>query len=1164
LSMWVSGYEVPWQKLQVVRSGTGLDEDIKSVKLYRDVQVEGQPNYGEWGGNDMLVASGVFDGGICLLDFSTPTASVEVIPTTTMYYFILFDFSNSATPGAFTGLKINSNSAFTVETPHNVYDFSPEIASVQVQQIATIDTLQIVTVDPMVAEVTQGDRDVSFARLTLKSDSHDAVVKGMTIHRTGTGIDGDIEAIKVYRDLYEEDGGGVEGVLDNWDIRYDTSSYTYPGLINYGNEVFIDGKAEITFKIQQKVGTLIDGLDKTYFVAFDIANLATVGKTIGFRILTPGASAFAVVEPDKMEDKNFTTMGAVIKEYPDTVKVSAWRDSEGKGVIPNEVVQGQKNILVEKFLLTTRTSAIGDPESEALWTGMRSSLGGDVPDKYIEKVKVYRDLDGDGIYDGSKDQLIGHSGDPTSGAAAYASGATNILFLNERVTSPDISSAYTIGKTYMNWPVNKYAGYSIEITTGAGAGQKRIIVSNTGVIFTITPAWDTIPGRSSVFEIKTIQTVGTVAKNYFMVYDLSLNAPPLATLASKFTSPSFFFISQPNVVTLENNLPIESTEATIKPVRINLKLSDTAPASCLQGEHAVPIAAMEIYVSSLTIKSADGKPELQKIKMYLNFTGGSGSPAEFDSDIAAVLVYRDTNGDGRLTRVWNTGTLNYEVSGDSLISSGNDKFVGNLCELILTNNPVLTGAPLRIFIAFNIAPTANTNDSVGINIGHFTNDWIGINPPERIIDDSSFTSALSLIKSQYRPTTPVVTMGSVWTNRSTEVGASWESYATLGVEETQYAIGRVIGGTENLSWQTVEIPVSEWTQNFVSSVTARVERPLLERNYFFSAQTTGRKLVGTTFTTEQSETGYAAFYVDMTPPSKLTVPTISAQETSSNYWVVWTPSYDTYKDAGGVARTVTMGMTAELESEITSSGYTYKTDVNTGVMTLYTSDNVAVSEPFSGYYELSGGAKERVLASGVIYYELQEQSDTSARWHTISSHIPLGTNGYEVGSAITAYEDSTPRKASASYYRYRIRSVDKAGNYSEWSAVSAAHQAAPPAPGISQVSNYPNPVDATRYSDTTIAYTLSEPSTVDITLYDLLGKKVYSWHFNPGDDVTYEKDPRTDDPRSGGGKAGPNKIVWYLKNEVGRKVAKGGYICRIVVKNSQGSFEKTYKIGVIR
>ncbi|PKM99629.1 MAG: hypothetical protein CVU78_05255, partial [Elusimicrobia bacterium HGW-Elusimicrobia-2] len=1163
LSMWVSGYEVPWTKLQAARSGTGLDEDIERVRLYRDVQVPGQPNYGEWGGGDNLVATGVFDGGICLLDFSTPTASIEIIPTTTIYYFILFDFANSATPGAFTGLRINSNSAFEVETPHNVYNFSPEITSVQAQQLATTDTLEVLTLDPMVAEVTQGDRNVSFARLTLRTDYHDAVVQAVRIYRTGSGIDGDIEAIKIYRDLYEVDGGGVEGVLDSWDIRYDTTTYIYPGLINYGNEVFIDGVADITLKIPQKVGTTADEMDKTYFVAFDIANLASVGKSVGFRILPPGASSFKVIEPDQVQDKNFTTMGAVIGEYPDSVTIAPWRDSSGAGVTPNEVVQGEKNILVEKFSLTTRTSELGDPESEAVWTGMRSALGGDVPDRYIEKVKVYRDLDGNGLYDSAKDQLIGHAGDPTTGAPAYVSGAVNILFVNERVTSPDISSAYTVGKDYMNWPVNKYAGYTIEITTGTGAGQKRTVVSNTSTIFTISPAWDTIPDQSSVFEIKTIQTIGTVAKNYFMVYDLSVNAPPLATLASKFTSPSYFFVSQPNVVLLKDNLPIESAEATIKPAVINMKLTDTAPPSCLQGELAVPMAAMEIYVSSLTVKSAEGKPELRKVKMYLRFSGGSDVPATYDANISAVLVYADSNGDGELTRVWNTGTLNYEISGDSLISSGNDAFSGNLCEINLTSPLVLKTVPSKIFIAFNVSPAANTNDSVGIDIGHFTNDWIGINPPERIIDDGSFTSAFSLIKSQYRPTTPVVTMGSVWTNRGTEVSAAWESYATLGVVETRYAIGRIAGGTENLSWQSVTIPVSEWTQGFASSVTARVEKPLSARNYFFSAQTVGRKLVGTTFTTEESETGCAQFFVDMTSPESPAQPTISAQETSSNYWIMWVPSYDIYEDAADAPHRVTMGMTAELASELAASGYTYQADEN-GVMTLYTSDGVAAGDPFSGYYELSSGAKERVLASGVKYYELQEQADTSAKWHTISSKIPLGTNGYEIGTSLTLYEDGIARKSAASFYRYRIRSLDKAGNYGEWSSVSAAHQAAPPMTGISQVSNYPNPVDATKYGDTTIAYTLSEPSTVDITLYDLLGKKVYSWHFSPDEEVFFEDDPRTGDSRSGGGKAGPNKIAWYLKNEVGRKVAKGGYICYIKVANSKGSFEKTYKIAVIR
>ena len=85
--------EVPWLSLQAVREGTGLDEDIKAVKLWKDDQQIGQPGYGQWGLTDILVSSGTFDDAICSLDFSTPSTKIQIVPMATVYYFINYDLS---------------------------------------------------------------------------------------------------------------------------------------------------------------------------------------------------------------------------------------------------------------------------------------------------------------------------------------------------------------------------------------------------------------------------------------------------------------------------------------------------------------------------------------------------------------------------------------------------------------------------------------------------------------------------------------------------------------------------------------------------------------------------------------------------------------------------------------------------------------------------------------------------------------------------------------------------------------------------------------------------------------------------------------------------------------------------------------------------------------
>ena len=71
----------------------------------------------------------------------------------------------------------------------------------------------------------------------------------------------------------------------------------------------------------------------------------------------------------------------------------------------------------------------------------------------------------------------------------------------------NIASANTIGDAlYVNsfsagLPVNAYGGQSVLIIEGTGAGQERIILSNTSTTLTINGIWGTIPDATSVFII---------------------------------------------------------------------------------------------------------------------------------------------------------------------------------------------------------------------------------------------------------------------------------------------------------------------------------------------------------------------------------------------------------------------------------------------------------------------------------------------------------------------------------------------------------------------------------------------------------------------------------------------------------------------------------------
>lgn len=104
---------------------------------------------------------------------------------------------------------------------------------------------------------------------------------------------------------------------------------------------------------------------------------------------------------------------------------------------------------------------------------------------------------------------------------------------------------------------------------------------------------------------------------------------------------------------------------------------------------------------------------------------------------------------------------------------------------------------------------------------------------------------------------------------------------------------------------------------------------------------------------------------------------------------------------------------------------------------------------------------------------------------------------------------------------------------------------------ISQVTNYPNPFDSRKpgmEGETTIAYSLAQDAKVSMVLYDLLGRRVREWTFNPG---------------TMGGRAGSNQILWDGTNEAGQKVSKGGYIAEIQVETPNTTATVIRKIGVI-
>ncbi|MBL8229026.1 MAG: hypothetical protein JNL98_11135 [Bryobacterales bacterium] len=62
-------------------------------------------------------------------------------------------------------------------------------------------------------------------------------------------------------------------------------------------------------------------------------------------------------------------------------------------------------------------------------------------------------------------------------------------------------SGGSIGNNQMTWPVNEYRGQRVRIVSGTGAGQERVVASNSVDSITVEPEWSVVPDVTSQFLI---------------------------------------------------------------------------------------------------------------------------------------------------------------------------------------------------------------------------------------------------------------------------------------------------------------------------------------------------------------------------------------------------------------------------------------------------------------------------------------------------------------------------------------------------------------------------------------------------------------------------------------------------------------------------------------
>jgi hypothetical protein len=149
-----------------------------------------------------------------------------------------------------------------------------------------------------------------------------------------------------------------------------------------------------------------------------------------------------------------------------------------------------------------------------------------------------------------------------------ASNTGNTLTWASAGTAPDATSRYiilgfdagiatagssnTITDSTKSWAVDRWTNYAVEILAGTGAGQERIISSNSATALTIIGTWATNPDATSVFVIQ-----GDSDKFYLMPGGIA--AVPIVNLDASVTSfgrQQDFGIARNAAITVAGHQPV--------------------------------------------------------------------------------------------------------------------------------------------------------------------------------------------------------------------------------------------------------------------------------------------------------------------------------------------------------------------------------------------------------------------------------------------------------------------------------------------------------------------------------------------------------------------------------------------------------------------------------
>ncbi|MBI4249222.1 MAG: hypothetical protein HY611_06945, partial [Elusimicrobia bacterium] len=282
LGLWAQGGTGRMEALSLHLTGDMADSDILRATLWQD---SGNASFSA--SSDTVLAAGRYSQGAAALSLKGAS-----IGSATQYFFITYDYAETAGIGRTAGAALNSSSDFSLQAGRMAeqagqYPLQSSRTRVELQ-IDTVTLVSPIAVAP--SSALQGQANVPMLQFALRTLSHEATLANLTVDVHDTQA-GNIQSVSFWKDL------NANGKLEaSSDLQIGSASPNAEG------------------QAMQSPAVKLSRSTQTFFVAITLSSSAAAGSGATLRI--EGPAGFGLNSPDVMD-------GGQAAFYPMTAYLSS-------------------------------------------------------------------------------------------------------------------------------------------------------------------------------------------------------------------------------------------------------------------------------------------------------------------------------------------------------------------------------------------------------------------------------------------------------------------------------------------------------------------------------------------------------------------------------------------------------------------------------------------------------------------------------------------------------------------------------------------------------------------------------------------------------------------------------------------------------------------------